>query len=137
MNSVMRHSLTLLRVAASVLAVGAFSSLQACASDAGSSDEDDGTGGSQDEIVSGQPDERRIAGKLTREVGLMESATASSNDAPTCTLAEGDVLVAKFEKGHYDIRLEGERRCGNVDRGWVPADAVTIEPDAYFGKLVP
>lgn len=108
--------------------------LAACA--AGPPSDDAGDVEQQDDaIVEGTPDGRQIAGKLTRAVAL----TAAPGGARHCTLPVGDVLVAKYEKGHYRVYLPGRRPCNAAAadsfRGWVPADALAIEDTAYFGKL--
>jgi D-alanyl-D-alanine dipeptidase len=108
-------------------------SFLAC-SDGAPSDPGEPVGAAEDELVSGAPDERQIAGNLTRAVEL-----TGEDGARQCTLPVGNVLVAKYEKGRYRVYLPGRRPCDarkpDSFRGWVASDAVAIEDTAYFGKL--
>jgi D-alanyl-D-alanine dipeptidase len=100
---------------------------------------DDGGGATQQaaDLVTGTPDERQIAGTLTRPVMLTAEALGGQ---VYCTVPAEDVTIAKFESGHYRIYLPGHHPCASAApdsfRGWVPGDAVTFEDSAYAGELV-
>jgi|GEM_PF-2917440 len=87
--------------------------------------------------VVGTPDGRQIPARLKVAAVLTSRPGASG---VLCTLPAGAVDVAKYESGYYRVYTKGRVPCaqGNAEsfRGWVPATAVEIKDDAYFGKLV-
>lgn len=92
--------------------------------------------GSETTAVVGTPDARQIPATLKAPTVLMSQPGSGTK---YCTLPAGSVSLAKYEKGHYRIFTKSSIPCaqGIADsyRGWVPAAAVEIGDDAYFGKL--